>query len=146
MPGHRYMSTMSETQTQLLPLLPLTQGVVLPQMVVTIALETDEAKRAAQAAEQAGNRLVLVPRIDGRYAKVGTIAAIESAGDLPNGIRALVIRGIGRARIGTGEIGAQGALHVHTDSVDDAVPTARTRELAREYRAVIETVLEHRGA
>src|SRR5439155_4885276 len=51
--------TMSDTKTQLLPLLPLTQGVVLPQMVVTIALETDEAKRAAEAAAVSGNQIVL---------------------------------------------------------------------------------------
>jgi ATP-dependent Lon protease len=137
---------MSDTQTQLLPLLPLTQGVVLPQMVVTIALETDEAKRAGAAAADARNLIVLVPRIDGRYATVGTIAAIESAGDLPNGTRALVIRGVGRARIGTGEVGAHGALHVRVEPVDDTPPTTRARELAREYRAVVETILEHRGA
>jgi len=107
-PG-RYTGTMPETQTQLLPLLPLTQGVVFPQMVVTIALETDESKRAGTAAGEAGNRLVLVPRIDGRFATVGTVAAIESAGDLPNGTRALVIRGVSRARIGSGETGAHGA-------------------------------------
>jgi hypothetical protein len=38
-------------------------------MVVTIALETDEAQRAGAAAEAAG-RIVLVPRVDGRYARV----------------------------------------------------------------------------
>ncbi len=146
MASRRYMSTMSETQTQLLPLLPLTQGVVFPQMVVTIALETDEAKRAGSAAEAAGNRLVLVPRVEGRYAAVGTVAAIESAGDLPNGQRALVIRGIGRARIGSGEVGTAGALHVQAEMIDEPEPTTRTQELAREYRAVIETILEHRGA
>ena len=75
---------MSDTKTQLLPLLPLTQGVVLPQMVVTIALETDEAKRAGAAAADAGDRIVLVPRIDGRFARVGTIAAVESAGSYPS--------------------------------------------------------------
>ncbi len=146
MPPSRYTSTMSETQTQLLPLLPLTQGVVFPQMVVTIALETDEAKRAGSAAEAAGNRLVLVPRVEGRYAAVGTVAAIESAGDLPNGQRALVIRGIGRARIGSGEVGTAGALHVQVELIDEPVSTPRVNELAREYRAVIETILEHRGA
>src|SRR3982750_2988577 len=119
MPPGRYIITMSDTQTQLLPLLPLTQGVVLPQMVVTVALETDEAKRAGAAAEQAGNRLVLVPRIDGRFASVGPVAAIESSGDLPNGTRALVIRGLSRARIGIGETGAHGALHVRIETVDE---------------------------
>jgi ATP-dependent Lon protease len=137
---------MSDTQTELLPLLPLTQGVVFPQMVVTIALETDEAKRAGEAAAQANNRMILVPRIDSTYARVGTVATIESAGDLPNGTRALVIRGVGRARVGTGEIGAEGALHVHVESLDEPRPTARAHELAREYRAVVESVLEQRGA
>jgi ATP-dependent Lon protease len=137
---------MSETRTELLPLLPLTQGVVFPQMVVTIALETDEAKQAAAAAAEVGNRIVLVPRVDGAYARVGTIAAIESAGDLPNGTRALVIRGVGRARVGTGETGAHGALHVHVEVLDEPAPTSRGLELAREYRAVVETLLEGRGA
>jgi ATP-dependent Lon protease len=137
---------MSDTRTQLLPLLPLTQGVVFPQMVVTIALETDEAKRAGAAAADAGDRIVLVPRVDGRFAGVGTIAAIESAGDLPNGTRALVIRGVSRGRVGTGELGAHGALHVQVEPVDETAPSARASELAREYRAVVETILEHRGA
>ena len=137
---------MSDTKTQLLPLLPLTQGVVLPQMVVTIALETDEAKRAGAAAADAGDRIVLVPRVDGRFARVGTVAKIESAGDLPNGTRALVIRGVSRGRVGTGELGAHGALHVQVEEIEEAPPTPRARELAREYRAVVETILEHRGA
>ena len=134
------------TRAQLLPLLPLTQGVVFPQMVVTIALETDEAKRAAAAAEQAGRRLILVPRVDGRYAKVGTIAQVENAGELPNGALAAVIRGVGRARVGTGSVGNEGALHVEVEPVDDPAPTERERELAKEYRTVVETILEHRGA
>ncbi|HEV7523365.1 MAG TPA: endopeptidase La [Acidimicrobiia bacterium] len=137
---------MSDTKTQLLPLLPLTQGVVLPQMVVTIALETDEAKRAGAAAADAGGRIVLVPRVDGRFARVGTIAQIESAGDLPNGTRALVIRGVNRARVGTGELGAHGALHVQVEELDEPQPSVRALELAREYKAVVETILEHRGA
>src|SRR5215212_1906960 len=84
----------AESRPELLPLLPLTQGVVFPQMVVTIALETDEAKRAGAAAEQAGRRMVLVPRIDGDFASIGTIAKIENSGELPNGTLALVIRGV----------------------------------------------------
>src|SRR6476646_7468141 len=101
-----------DTRSELLPLLPLTQGVVFPQMVVTIALETDEAQRAGAAAEQAGRRIVLVPRVDGDFASIGTIAKIENSGELPNGTLALVIRGVSRGRVGTGSTGAEGALHV----------------------------------
>jgi ATP-dependent Lon protease len=136
----------AKTRSDLLPLLPLTQGVVFPQMVVTIALETDEAKQAGAAAEKAGRRLVLVPRVVGRFSKVGTVAQIENAGELPNGTLALVIRGVSRARVGTGVVGSEGALHVEVEPVEDPAPTARARELAQEYRAVVETILEHRGA
>ncbi len=140
------MSDTSETRTQTLPLLPLTTGVVFPQMVVTVTIESEEARRAALAAENDGGQLVLVPRIDGTYASVGTITQIESAGDLPGGGRGLVIRGIGRGRIGVGVPGAEGALHVEVEPIDEPEPTARVRELAREYRAIIESILEHRGA
>ena len=66
-----------------LPVVPLTQGVVLPSMVVTIALETDEAKAAYEAAAD-GGRLLLVPQVDGTYARVGVVAQIESSGALPS--------------------------------------------------------------
>ncbi|MGO9876291.1 MAG: endopeptidase La [Acidimicrobiia bacterium] len=141
-----FKSGESETGTEVLPMLPLTQGVVFPQMVVTIALETDEAKRAGAAAEQAGRRLILVPRVDGRYSTVGTVAQIENAGELPNGTLALVIRGVSRAHVGSGSVGNEGALHVEVVPVEDPEPTERARELSKEYRAVVETILEHRGA
>ena len=59
---------MAELTSSTLPVLPLTQGVVLPQMVVTIALETAEAKAAAAAAVD-GGQLLLVPQIAGRSAR-----------------------------------------------------------------------------
>ncbi len=134
-------------QTQLLPLLPLTQGVVLPQMVVTIALETDEAKRAGAAAADAGDRIVLVPRVDGRFAAVGTIAAIESAGDLPNGPEGpRHPRHRPRPRRQRRSSARPARCTCRSRMVDEAAPTPRARELAREYRAVVETILEHRGA
>ena len=69
---------MTDTDTLTLPVLPLTTGVVLPQMVVTIALESDEAKAATTAAGENG-RLLLVPRIDGANPRVGVVARIESS-------------------------------------------------------------------
>ena len=51
-----------------LPLLPLTSGVVLPGMVFTMALESDEARAAVESARSAGSRLLLVPHIEGRFA------------------------------------------------------------------------------
>ncbi len=136
---------MPETETLTLPVLPLANGAVLPQMVVTIALETDEARDAAQAAREGDGRLVLVPRADGRYSRIGTIARVENAGELGNGFQALVVRGLARARVGVGSPGASGALHVAVEPLDEGIPGPRARELAREYRALVEELLEHRG-
>ena len=138
---------MDELQTLSLPLLPLTSGVVLPGMVVTMAVESDDAGAALAAARNGEGRLVLVPRLDnGRYANVGTIAAVETTGELPSGLRAVVVRGITRARVGAGVPGTGSALWVQVEPVEDAAPTERAVELAREYRAVVENVLEYRGA
>jgi ATP-dependent Lon protease len=130
-----------------LPLLPLASGVVLPQMVVTLALETDEARAAADAAVDGDGKLLLVPRLDGRYARVGTIAHVESAGELPNGVRALVLRGVQRAVVGVGVAGTSAGLWVEADTVDDATePSERARELARDFRAIVGAIAERLGA
>ena len=68
---------MSDSSTLTLPVLPLRNGVVFPGMVVTIALESSEARRAVAAAQDGPGRVLLVPRLDGEYAKVGTVAAVE---------------------------------------------------------------------
>jgi ATP-dependent Lon protease len=130
-----------------LPLLPLTTGVVLPQMVVTLALETSEARQAADAAPSADARLLLVPKVDGRFARVGTVASIESEGELPGGVRALVLRGLHRAVVGVGVPGTGEALWVEAEQVDDPTPPSdRARELAREYRATVGVIAERIGA
>jgi ATP-dependent Lon protease len=129
-----------------LPLLPLTSGVVLPGMVITMALETDEARAAAEAATSADGRLLLVPRVEGRYANVGTVSVIEESGKLPGGHLGLVVRGERRARIGAGVPGTGAALWVQVEPVDEEPVSDAALELAKEYRAVIENILETRGA
>jgi ATP-dependent Lon protease len=137
---------MPELSTETLPLLPLTSGVVLPGMVVTATLETPESRAAASAANDASGQLLLVPRVDGRYARVGTVAKVENAGELPNGQLAVVVRGLSRARIGAGVAGTGSATWVEVDQVPDPPATERAIQLAREYRAVVENILEARGA
>jgi ATP-dependent Lon protease len=130
-----------------LPVLPLSTGVVLPSMVVTLAIETDEARAAVDAATATGGQLLLVPRLEGHYARVGTVAQIEDAGDLRNGVRALVVRGLHRATLGGGVVGTGAALWLRAEPVDDdAPPSAEARQLATEYKAVLEGILNHRGA
>jgi ATP-dependent Lon protease len=130
-----------------LPVLPLTTGVVLPSMVVTLAIETDEARAAVEAATATGGRLLLVPRLEGHYASVGTVAQIEDAGDLRNGLRALVVRGLHRAALGGGVAGTGTALWVRAEAVETPEePSAEAHRLATEYKAVLEGILNHRGA
>ena len=93
-----------------LPLLPLTSGVVLPGMLITMALETDEARAAVDAATDADGRLLLVPRLEGRFARVGTISVIEESGRLPSGVHGLVVRGLQRTYLVTGVPGTGEAL------------------------------------
>ncbi len=137
---------MPDLSVETLPLLPLTSGVVLPGMVVTATLETPESQAAATAASEADEQILLVPKVDGRYARVGTVAKIENAGELPGGQLAVVVRGLYRARIGIGVAGTGPATWVEVEPVPDPPVTPRARELAREYRAVIENILDARGA
>ena len=129
-----------------LPLLPLKSGVVLPGMVFTMALESDEARVAVEAAQSAGGRLILVPHIEGRYASVGVIAEVMEEGTLPGGLQAVAVRGDQRATIGTAVPGTGDALWVEAEPLDEGEPTPAVGELAREYRAVLENILLSRGA
>src|SRR3990172_9330838 len=137
---------MAKLDTQVLPLLPLTTGVVLPGMVVTLTIESDDARRAVAAAEGTDGELLLVPRTGQRFAQVGTVATVEDVGELRNGMEALAIRGLHRAVGSRGVPGTGDAIWVEVDrrsDVDDSTP--RARELAREYRATIESIVEARG-
>jgi ATP-dependent Lon protease len=131
---------------QTLPFLPLTSGVVLPGMVFTMALETDEARAAVDAAGSVGGELALVPHIDGKYSSVGVIAKILEVGELPGGPLAMVVSGERRATIGSAAPGTGRALWVQVEPVTDGPETPTVLELAREYRAVLENILLTRGA
>ena len=137
---------MADLDTLTLPVLPLTNDVVLPHMVVTLALETDEARAGADAAARADDTLLLVPRqSDGRYARVGTIARIENRGNLPGGMPALVIRATTRAEVGVGVIGQTAALWVHVTPIPDGDVSDEVNDLATELRAALRALFESLG-
>ncbi len=96
------------------------------------------------AANDGDGRLLLVPRIDGRYARVGTVAVVEESGDLPNGLAAAIIRGLHRATLGAGVAGTGAALWVEAHDIADAVASARAEDLGRELRAVLSVLAERR--
>ncbi|MHB8611688.1 MAG: endopeptidase La [Candidatus Dormibacteraceae bacterium] len=137
---------MATPKSELLPVLPMDDVVVLPHMTVTLAVEGDDQKAAIEAARQ-GNRLILlVPRIDGKYGTIGTAARLGESADLPTGAEAFMIRGEYRARLGGGQADIGGALWVQADPiVEPEPPTEKTLELAREYRALLENLVESRG-
>jgi len=134
------------TDTLNLPVLPLDDVVVLPGMVVPVRLADSEARAAIDAAQAAGqDQVLLVPRLDGKYAKAGTLGEIEQIGRLPGGAQAAVIRGAQRVRIGAGTTGPGAALWVGA-TVMHEITDARSAELAREYKTLTTSVLERRGA
>src|SRR5688500_16081111 len=114
-------------------------------MVITIALETEEARAAAEAADTVDGQVLLVPRVDGRYASVGVVASIESSGTLPSGTPALVVRARQRARLGTGVLGESGSLWLQAEVVPDETPTVTDRELAAELKASVRALFEQLG-
>src|ERR1700722_8251183 len=124
-----------------LPLVSLTSGVILPGMVFTLALETDEARAAVEAAGSSGGHLVVVPRIEGRYSSVGVVGEIVETGELPGGSHAVVVRGLERATIGTAVPGTGNALWIQVEAVTRSEPSEKAVGLAREYRAVLENIL-----
>jgi ATP-dependent Lon protease len=137
---------MNELDTQALPLLPLTTGVVLPGMVVTLTIESDEARAAVGATADGDDaQLLTVPRVEGRYARVGVLAKIEDIGRLRNGVEAVVIRGLRRASVGLGVPGTGEATWVQVEPVSEDPVSPRAHELAREYRGAVEAIADARG-
>ena len=138
-----------------LPVLPLDDTVVLPTMVVPLDISSSEARasiEAAQISAQApesggdGPQVLLVPRLGGTYAPVGTLAAVEQVGRLPSGERAAVVRGLSRMRIGVGTTGPGAALWVEGTVEEEPPASPRAQELALEYRGLAATILQKRGA
>src|SRR5215213_9265354 len=92
------------------------------------------------------DRVLLVPRHDGEYAKVGTVAEVAERVRLPGGVAAVNLVGLHRGVAGAAHTDAQGRLRVDVqEHPDEEPPGVKTRELEREYRAVVEEILELRG-
>ena len=139
------------TETVKLPVLPLDDAVLLPAMVVPVPLADAEVRAAIEAARAATGvesqpQVLLVPRLDGKYASVGARGVVEQIGRLPGGEQAAVVRGTSRVRIGTGTTGPGAALWVEATVLDETAAGGRATELAREYRALVITILQRRGA
>ncbi|HET9509010.1 MAG TPA: endopeptidase La [Gaiellaceae bacterium] len=116
-------------------LVPLEDIVVFPNMNVTLTVDVGDEER-----------VLLIPRHESDYAKVGTVAEVTDRVRLPGGGRAVALNGLYRGIAGAAETDARGRLRIEVeDRPDPEESDARTRELEREYRAVVEEILELRG-
>jgi ATP-dependent Lon protease len=117
-----------------LKLVPLEDAVVFPGMPVTLP------------ADVAGDtRVLLVPRQGSGYAKVGVVAEVTERVALGGrGIASFMP--LHRGVPGAAQAAPDGSLRVEVDERPDLdPPPALTRELEREYRAVVDEILEIRG-
>jgi ATP-dependent Lon protease len=121
--------------TELL-LVPLEDTVVFPGMSVTLTVDVGD-----------DDRVLLVPKHEGEYASVGVVADVEDRVRLRGGVRAVTLSGVHRGVIGAARTDSEGRLRVEVDErPDENPPPVQTRELEREYRAIVEEILELREA
>ncbi|MEO8256909.1 MAG: endopeptidase La [Acidobacteriota bacterium] len=116
-----------------LKLVPLDDAVVFPGMTVTLPAGV-------------GNdaRVLLIPRRDGGYAKVGVVAQVSERVSHRRGAVASIVA-LHRGVPGAAHTDQDGVLRVDVDERPDlAPPPSLTRDLEREYRAVVEEILELR--
>jgi ATP-dependent Lon protease len=129
------------------PVLFLSESIVLPGMVVPI--ELDDAARAAVDAARASEsgELLIAPRLEDRYPSYGVLASIVQVGRVAGGNgTAAVVRGIKRAHIGAGANGPGAALWVEVTEVDEAESTDEVRALSAEYKKLLLAYLQRREA
>src|SRR5215470_5691196 len=118
-----------------LRIVPLDDAVVFPGMPVTLTVDVGDDER-----------VLLVPRHDGVYATVGVVAEVSERVRMAGRGFAVTLMGAHRAALGGALEDRDGVLRVDYEARPDQNPPAiHTRELEREYRAVVDEILELRG-
>jgi ATP-dependent Lon protease len=118
-----------------LRIIPLDDIVVFPGMPITLPVDVGS-----------DDRVLLVPRRDNTYSKVGIVAEVSERMRLAGRGVAVSLLGLHRATLGGASADQDGVLRVDYEARPDAAPPASvTRELEREYRAVVDEILELRG-
>ena len=117
-------------------LIPLKDNIVFPNMSVTLTVDVGDDER-----------VFLVPVHEGEFAKVGTVAEVSGVMRLPGGGSAVTLSGLHRGVAGAAHTGPDGRLRVEVEErPDEQPPRVQTVELEREYRAVVEEILDLRDA
>ncbi|HSR93695.1 MAG TPA: endopeptidase La [Solirubrobacterales bacterium] len=119
-------------------LIPLDEAIVFPTVTATLPIDVGEEER-----------VFLLPRRDGEFGRVGVVAEVIERGRSRRGGPVATVLGLHRGLAGAavaGEDGAGDSLRIDVQEVNDGHPDdEHTRELTREYRAVVEEILELRG-
>jgi ATP-dependent Lon protease len=118
-----------------LRIIPLDDTVAFPGMPITVTadLGTDE-------------RVLLVPRREQIFARIGVIADVSERVRVAGHGIAAVLMPLHRGVPGSASADDDGVLRVDVEAHPDAnPPPVATRELEREYRAVVDEILELRG-
>ncbi|MGI8572213.1 MAG: endopeptidase La [Solirubrobacteraceae bacterium] len=116
-------------------LVPLDDTVVFPGFSLTLAIDAGDEEK-----------VLLVSRHQNEFASVGTVAEVSDRVRLPGGAKAVSLQGLHRGVAGAAESVPDGRLYVEVDERPDPVPVdGKTRNLEREYRALVEEILELRG-
>src|SRR5690242_10709241 len=118
-----------------LRIVPLDDTVVFPGMPITLPVDVGS-----------DGRVLLVPRRDNTYAKVGIVAEVSERMKVAGRGVAVSLTGLHRAVLAGASADREGVLRVdYEERPDETPPASVTRELAREYRAVVDEILELRG-
>ncbi len=116
-------------------LIPLDDAIVFPTVTATLPIDVGEEER-----------IFLIPRRDGEYGRVGVVAEVIEHGVSHRGNPVATVVGLHRGLAGAAQAGEGEALRVEVQEIHDGHPDDdHTREVAREYRAVVEEILELRG-
>src|SRR6195256_1773293 len=116
-----------------LKLVPLDDVVVFPGMPVTLPADVGGE-----------TRVFLIPQRGSGYAKIGVVAEVTERVAL-GGRSVASFMPLHRGLPGAAQTGPDGGLRVQVDERPDvAPPPALTRALEREYRAVVEEILDLR--
>src|ERR671927_208999 len=95
-------------------LIPLEDTVVFPTMDVTLPIEVGDEER-----------VLLVPRHENAFARVGTVAAVSDRVRLPGGGRAIMLSGLHRGIAGAPPSEPLGNLRVGGEGRPGAGPVGR---------------------
>jgi ATP-dependent Lon protease len=116
-------------------LIPLDEAIVFPTVTATLPIEVGEEER-----------VFLIPRRDGEFGRVGVVAEVIERGHSRRGQPIATVVGLHRGLAGAAQAGEGEELRVEVQEIRDGHPDdEQARELAREYRAVVEEILELRG-